>query len=192
MANIPAGFPLSNVPSWTDSQGRPVRAFYYLILALWQRTGGASGNTGSTSVVTSLSPAFLGDDGGDAGEYFAIQGPPGLPGVPGSAGPAVLIDAPEADEPIMRAGLLAPGGWFDEKGSGGTPGFAAGVDFTAGTTTVLTLSQAYGWTANLIVTFDGAFQGPDQYSLNGKTLTFTSAIPNGTNKVFVKGFLAPQ
>jgi hypothetical protein len=192
MANIPAGFPLANVPSWTDSQGRPVRAFFYLILALWQRTGGATGNSGSASISISMAPAFLGDEDGDSDGGFWIPGPPGLPGIPGAAGPALLLDAPEPDELMMRAGLLAPGGWFDEKGSGGTPGFAAGVDFTAGTSTTLTLSQSYGWAANLIVTFDGAFQGPDQYSLNGKTLTFTSAIPNGTNKVFVKGFLAPQ
>lgn len=192
MANIPAGFPLANVPSWTDSQGRPVRAFFYLILALWQRTGSASGEGGSATIVTSTSPAFLGDGDGDLGETFAIPGPPGLPGLPGPAGPAVMFDWPEPDEPMMRHGLLAPGGWFDEKGSGGTIGFAAGVDFTGGTTTMLTLSQPYGSQANLIVTFDGGFQGGDTFSLSGKTLTFTSAIPSGIQKVYVKGFLMPQ
>jgi len=192
MTNVPAGFPLANVPSWTDSQGRPVRAFFYLILALWQRTGGAAGDSGGGSVTISMSPAFMEDGDGNSGDSFFIPGPVGAPGVPGAAGPALLLDAPEADEPIMRAGLLAAGGWFDEKGSGGTIGFAAGVDFTGGTSTTLTLSQPYGSAANLIVAFDGGFQGGDTFSLNGKTLTFTSAIPSGIQKVYVKGFLMPQ
>lgn len=79
--------------------------------------------------------------------------------------------------------------FVDELGSGGTPGFAAGVDFTPGTTTTLTLSQTYNSASNLFVTFDAAWQGADQFSLTNKTLTFTSAIPNGTSKVFVKGLL---
>lgn len=77
----------------------------------------------------------------------------------------------------------------DELGSGGTPGFANGVDFVAGTTTTLTLSKNYRKRDNLIVTFDANSQGADQFSLSGNTLTFTSAIPVGTTKVFVKGFL---
>lgn len=76
----------------------------------------------------------------------------------------------------------------DEFGSGGTPGFASGVDFVAGTTTSLTLSNNYRKADNLWVTFDGTEQGRDQFSLSGKTLTFISAIPSGTSKVFVKGF----
>ena len=79
--------------------------------------------------------------------------------------------------------------FIDELGSGGTPGFASGVDFVPGTTTTLTLSQSYGAASNLFVTFDSAWQGADQFSLTNKTLTFTSAIPNGTSKVFVKGLL---
>ena len=84
---------------------------------------------------------------------------------------------------------LSYGGFFDEKGASGTPGFSAGTDFVAGTTTTLTLSQNYASAANLWIHFDAAFQGPDQYSLSGRTLTFTSAIPLGTSKVFVKGFV---
>ncbi|WP_233854115.1 hypothetical protein [Paraburkholderia sp. HD33-4] len=78
----------------------------------------------------------------------------------------------------------------DEKGSGGTFGFANGVDFTAGTTTSLTLSQAYGSAARLWVAFDGVEQGADSYTLSGTTLTFNAAIPVGTTKVYVKGALA--
>lgn len=77
---------------------------------------------------------------------------------------------------------------IDEKGSGGTPGFVAGVDFTAGTSTSLTLSRKYKSAAYLWVAFDGTWQGADQIlSLVERVLTFTSAIPAGTSKVFVKG-----
>jgi hypothetical protein len=78
-------------------------------------------------------------------------------------------------------------GMTDEKGSGGTPGFATGVDFTPNVTTSLTLTGTYANAADLWVAFDGAEQGADSYSLSGHTLTFTSAIPFGTNKVYVKG-----
>jgi hypothetical protein len=77
----------------------------------------------------------------------------------------------------------------DEKGSGGQPGFVAGVDFTAGTTTALTLSKSYGSAANLWVAFDGVEQGANTYTLSGTTLTFNAAIPAFTTNVFVKGAL---
>jgi hypothetical protein len=88
---------------------------------------------------------------------------------------------------ITSPAPVAVGNMHDELGSGGAPGFAANVDFTPGTTTTLTLSQGYGASANIWVAFDGAEQGPDSYSLNGATLTFTAPIPVGVNKVFVKG-----
>jgi hypothetical protein len=189
-ADLKAGFPQARYP-WMEQGGYPTRDFLYLIQTMWDRTGGASGNASGTTIASFLAAAFL-DDGDDYSDAFAIPGPAGFPGLPGPAGPAVLIDAPEPDEPMMRAGLSTPGGWFDEKGSGGTIGFAAGVDFVGGTTTTLTLSQPYGSQANLIVAFDGGFQGGDSFSLSGKTLTFASAIPSGIQKVYVKGFLMPQ
>jgi len=88
---------------------------------------------------------------------------------------------------ITSPAPVAVGNMTDEKGSDGTPGFKAGADFTPGTTTSLALSNNYGSAANLWVAFDAADQGADSYSLSGTTLTFTSPIPNGTNKVFVKG-----
>jgi hypothetical protein len=51
--------------------------------------------------------------------------------------------------------------------------------------TTLTLSQNYPTSANLIVHFDGNFQGPDQYSISGTTLTFTSAVPVGVQKIYI-------
>ena len=88
---------------------------------------------------------------------------------------------------ITASSPVAVGNMTDEKGAGGTPGFVAGVDFTPGTTTSLTLSTNYGSASNLWVAFDAAEQGADTFSLNGTTLTFNAPIPNGTNKVYVKG-----
>lgn len=64
--------------------------------------------------------------------------------------------------------------------------FTAGVDFTAGVTTQLILSRAPGNPANLEIFFDPLFQGPDQWSLSGSTVTFTGPIPVGTAKVFAR------
>jgi hypothetical protein len=65
--------------------------------------------------------------------------------------------------------------------------FSSGPDFTPGTTTNLALNSSFANAARLWVFFDGAFQGDDKYSLNGTTLTFTSVIPVGVSKVYVKG-----
>ncbi|WP_233854126.1 glycoside hydrolase family 55 protein [Paraburkholderia sp. HD33-4] len=88
---------------------------------------------------------------------------------------------------VMAIAPIAVGNMTDEKGSGGQVGFVNGVDFTAGTTTSLTLSQNYGSASNLWVAFDGVEQGGDTYTLSGNTLTFNAVIPVGTNKVYVKG-----
>ena len=65
--------------------------------------------------------------------------------------------------------------------------FSSGVDFTNGTSTSVTLSRAPGTVANCEVFFDGVFQGPDQIlSLVGSQLTFTSPIPVGVQKVYVR------
>jgi len=65
--------------------------------------------------------------------------------------------------------------------------FIAGTDFTAGSSTSVTLSRAPGTAANVEVFFDGGFQGPDQIaSLVGTVLTFTSPIPTGVQRVFVR------
>lgn len=65
--------------------------------------------------------------------------------------------------------------------------FSAGTDFTPGTTATLTLKNQYLSTANIEVFFDASFQGPDQYTLVGTVLAFTSAIPAGIQKVYVRG-----
>lgn len=62
--------------------------------------------------------------------------------------------------------------------------YVAGTDFTAGTTTALILPRTPGAPGNLQVFFDGTNQTPDQWSVSGTTLTFTSPIPLGITKVY--------
>jgi hypothetical protein len=88
---------------------------------------------------------------------------------------------------ITSGSTTAISTFTDEKGSGGQPGFVAGVDFTDGVSTSLTLSQAYGSAADLWVAFDAGEQGANTYTLSGTTLTFNAPIPVGTVNVFVKG-----
>jgi hypothetical protein len=65
--------------------------------------------------------------------------------------------------------------------------FAAGTDFTPGTTTQLTLSTDPGSINNTWIFFDGIYQADNQIaSLSGLTLQFTSPIPLGTTIVTVK------
>lgn len=93
---------------------------------------------------------------------------------------------------IGSSSASAIGSLTDEKSSSGSVGFTAGVDFTAGTSNSVTLSQNYGSTSNLFVAFDAGEQGGDTLSLGGagnKVLTFNAVIPLGTQKVYVKGAL---
>ncbi len=57
--------------------------------------------------------------------------------------------------------------------------YVGGVDYTAGVTDELTLSQAPGTVDNLFVTFDGASQLTTTFSVVGTTLTFDAPIPDG-------------
>lgn len=63
--------------------------------------------------------------------------------------------------------------------------FLAGTQFTPGSTTALTLSKTGVTAANTMVYFDAAVQLHDQYSINGTTLTFTSAIPSDIERIEV-------
>lgn len=189
-------------PNWTsrftDESGRLTRDGMALLQLLFNRTGATTGDFLTAISGLAGTPIFLDSSDESSDDVALIPGPQGLQGLQGAIGqqgpigPALMLDVPDQEEQVWMPPRTFGGGWFDEKGSGGTYGFAAGVDFTGGTSTTLTLSQPYGSQANLIVAFDTGFQGPDQFSLSGKTLTFTSAIPSGISKVYVKGFLMPQ
>ena len=59
----------------------------------------------------------------------------------------------------------------------------AGVGFTAGTSTAITLGADPTVEANVIVTMDGVTQHRSTYSVSGTTLTFDAAIPTGTAEI---------
>ena len=64
--------------------------------------------------------------------------------------------------------------------------FVGGVDFTAGTTTQLTLSNSPGAQNNIDIYFDGARQENSTYSIAGAVITFTAVIPVACLKVEIK------
>ena len=61
--------------------------------------------------------------------------------------------------------------------------FAAGVGFTAGSSTSVTLTADPGAEQHLTVFFDGVGQHRSTYSVSGTTLTFDTAIPTGTAEI---------
>jgi hypothetical protein len=61
--------------------------------------------------------------------------------------------------------------------------YVAGVDFTAGSTTTLTLSSSDAVANAATITFDGVTQHRSTFSIVGATLTFTTAIPLGVLEV---------
>lgn len=69
-------------------------------------------------------------------------------------------------------------------------GAAAANQFAPGFSTSLTLSQNYGSSSNLWVSFDDGAQGSNTLSLSGtgnQTLNFNAPIPYGIQFVYVKG-----
>lgn len=68
--------------------------------------------------------------------------------------------------------------------------FLAGVGFTPGTTTALTLSSSPSAAAVLMVSFDGVIQSHNTYTLVGAVLTFNAAIPTNTQVVEAQWYSA--
>lgn len=67
--------------------------------------------------------------------------------------------------------------------------FAAGVGFTAGSSTTVTLSTAPATENAIIVTMDGVTQHHDTYSVSGTTLTFDATIPSGITNIEVQYYI---
>jgi hypothetical protein len=82
---------------------------------------------------------------------------------------------------------IGAGNLTAELGAAGTPGFKAGVDFVAGTTTTLNLSKAYGSVANVFVAFDGTYQAKGTYQIVDTQIIFNAPIPSYTQNVDVVG-----
>lgn len=170
MTNLQANVPLINVP-FVDKNGNVTEAWFIFLIQLWRRTGA---NMPAPSNLTIADVLALEQT---VAPMQPVIGPDALAGETtfGSPGPKDL-DLADIVYPTIRSDIL------DQT-------FSSGTDFTPGTTTMLTLSASFESAARLWVFFDAAFQGDDQYSLNGTALTFTSAIPVGVNKVYVKGLV---
>ena len=61
--------------------------------------------------------------------------------------------------------------------------FTAGVGFTAGSSTTVSLTADPGTENAVIISFDGIVQHHDTFSQSGTTITFDAAIPTGVAKV---------
>lgn len=64
--------------------------------------------------------------------------------------------------------------------------FTDGVDYTAGSSTDIVLSEDPVSEKNVDIYFDGVRQQTDQYGISGTMVTFTSAIPVGVGSIEVK------
>lgn len=69
---------------------------------------------------------------------------------------------------------VGAGNMTAELGSNGKPGFKEGIDFAAGAPSILNLSQAYGFVANVLACWDGAYQEKDSYVIVGNQIRFGS------------------
>ena len=67
--------------------------------------------------------------------------------------------------------------------------FTAGVGFTAGSSTTVTLSTAPATENAIIVTMDGVTQHHDTYAVSGTTLTFDATIPSGITNIEVQYYI---
>lgn len=166
-ANLQTDVPLVNVPL-VNADGTVTESWFIFLVQLFRRTGGTTGGDGSITLadVLSLESTFAIPTIDPNGELFASERD--FQRLEAEKQLLDMIFAPVATQMVNES-------------------FTAGPDFTPGTTTVLTLKESFASAAQLLVFFDGTFQGDDQYSLSGVTLTFTGAIPLGTNKVYVKG-----
>lgn len=163
----------SNIPNpgvpFLDQGGRITQVWWAFLLAMFQRTGGGGtptppGQIDYTPLIDAQAPypPFLTDP--DANALAPV------------AAPQFLTDSPP--EPVTAPYVAADP--IEDI-------FTAGTDFIPGTTTALTLSKGYATKAAVLVHFDAGFQATDQYDVSGNTITFTSAIPVGTSKVYARG-----
>lgn len=172
MNTIITDIPLVSVPFVDPKTGLINEAWFIFLVQLFRRTGGtAAGSNITLADVLSVEETFA--------PMAQVIGPNALSGetVFGMPGPA---DA-------LGEMIFAPSVAASSSGNVADQTFSSGPDFTPGTTITLTLSNSFANAQQLWVFFDANYQGDDQYSLTGTTLTFTSAIPVGINKVYVKG-----
>jgi hypothetical protein len=171
---VQSDVPLVNVPFVDPKTGTVTEAWFLFLIQLWRRTGGANGE---------IPGAITLDDVFSVEQTFpSIATQPQQDAIASDVTTAV----PSRQEALLEM-IFAPIAPIVDIVDNT---FTAGVDFTPGTTSSLTLSRSFGSISRLWIFFDAAFQGDDQVaSLVGANLTFTSPIPVGVNKVYVKGLV---
>jgi len=167
MANLSSDIPLIEVPL-VDASGKITETWFLFFVQLFRRTGGSGGTNSLTvgdvlALEDTFSPVLAVNDEGVCAD---------------------MIVAPTGSESRMAEMVLAyaSSSVVDQT-------FSAETDFTPGTTSSLTLATSIANAAHLWVFFDGTYQGDDQYTLTGSTLSFADPIPVGVNKVYVKGLI---
>lgn len=100
-----------------------------------------------------------------------------IPQAEAEAGTATTERVVSAERLKQAIEALAPTSTFV------TDNYVGGVDYTAGTTTQLTLSTDPDSEDNTQVYFDGVYQQKNTYSVSGTTITFDAAIPTGTIEI---------
>lgn len=192
MANLATNVPLVNEAFVDPQTGKITEAWFIFLIQLWRRTGGGGG-TEPTSITL--------DDVFSIEQTFGYSAPAGvadfLSQLDTMVRPVISESALSGEATFGSPGpkdsltdmIFAPLGGSAGSGSGNIADqmFVSGTGFTPGVTTSLTLANTFTNGAQVWVFFDGTFQGDDQYSLSGTTLTFTSAIPVGVGTVYVKG-----
>lgn len=174
MANLQSDVPLVNAPIADPKTGVITEAWLLFLIQLWRRTGGSGGDTPTGITlddVFSVEQTFGASSLDQASEFLAQE---------------VSMGSGSQQEALLEM-IFAPTAAVADIADNT---FTAGVDFTPGATTALTLSRSFGSVSRLWIFFDAAYQGNDQVlSLVGPTLTFTAAIPVGVSKVYVKGLV---
>lgn len=170
-ANLNANVPLINVPFVDLKTGMVTESWFLFLIQLFQRTGGSSGTTPTTLTIADILSVE---------ETFAAVAPKdkNLAFEETFAQPTVMSKISEMIFAPIVATSSSGSGWQSKT-------YSSGTDFTPGTTTSLPLPGSVTAGMTLLVFFDATYQGSDQYTVSGTTLTFSSAIPVGTQKVYV-------
>jgi hypothetical protein len=145
--------------------------------------GGSGGSTGATGIAGATGATGLGSTGatgltGATGPSGGPTGPTGATGLTGATGPS--------GGPTGATGVAGLNGATGATGpaspAGGTRwayiGDGTQVNFSV-VGAISTLATAF------LVAIDGILQDPNNYSISGTTLTFSQAVPSGSQIVIV-------
>lgn len=157
-------------PAVAEAQTAPSNLPFH---SVYGRIGAAPGDTGAAQAIPFLSLQRAFTQSGNAGN---------LANVSGALTPGDCLKA-DASGNIVDSGTTSCGAGANTPH---TQDFIGGTDYTAGTTTTLTLSSAPSATDLLVITFDGVGQNANTWSLSGAVVTFNAAIPTGTAVVEAK------